>query len=220
MKETFEWIQSWCDHADKNDLPRVLLVGDSITRAYREKVGELLRGKYYVDYIATSYAIDQPIYVNLITAFAKDSDYALIYFNHGLHGLHMTDRVYGEGVEKLLADIGKGKKSRSGNVHARQGKGQREDRLSSDGYSSPQKSGYGENRREKRLRYGRPLRREREHPQRIQAGGRNALRRKGQRAPCGIGCEGDSRSRRKQREKRGLKSPGFAKYYKIISQNA
>ena len=110
MKETFEWIQSWCDHADKNDLPRVLLVGDSITRAYREKVGELLRGKYYVDYIATSYAIDQPIYVNLITAFAKDSDYALIYFNHGLHGLHMTDRVYGEGVEKLLADIGKGKK--------------------------------------------------------------------------------------------------------------
>lgn len=110
MKETFEWIQSWCDHADKNDLPRVLLVGDSIARAYREKVGELLRGKYYVDYIATSYAIDQPIYVNLITAFAKDSDYALIYFNHGLHGLHMTDRVYGEGVEKLLADIGKGKK--------------------------------------------------------------------------------------------------------------
>ena len=74
MKETFEWIQSWCDHADKNDLPRVLLVGDSIVRAYREKVGELLRGKYYVDYIATSYAIDQPIYVNLITAFAKDSD--------------------------------------------------------------------------------------------------------------------------------------------------
>ena len=110
MKETFEWIQSWCDHADKNDLPRVLLVGDSITRAYQEKVRELLRGKYYVDYIATSYAVDQPIYVNLVTAFAKDSDYAAIHFNHGLHGLHMTDKVYGEGVEKLLADIGKGKK--------------------------------------------------------------------------------------------------------------
>lgn len=110
MKETFEWMQSWCDHTEKTDLPRVLLVGDSITRAYQEKVRELLGGKYYVDYISTSYSVDQSIYVDLVTAFAKDSDYAVIHFNHGLHGLHMTDKVYGEGIEKLLADIGKGKK--------------------------------------------------------------------------------------------------------------
>ena len=34
MKERFEWIHSWCDYSEKNDLPRVLLVGDSITNAY------------------------------------------------------------------------------------------------------------------------------------------------------------------------------------------
>ena len=34
MKERFEWVQSWCDEAPSNDLPRVLLIGDSITRQY------------------------------------------------------------------------------------------------------------------------------------------------------------------------------------------
>ena len=110
MKETFEWVQSWCDHTEKTDLPRVLLVGDSITRAYQEKVRKLLDGKFYVDYIATSYSVDQKFYVELVKDFAADSDYAVIHFNHGLHGLHMTDKVYGEGVEKLLAEIGKNRK--------------------------------------------------------------------------------------------------------------
>ncbi len=110
MKETFEWIQTWCDHTEKNDLPRVLLVGDSITRAYQERVREILSGKFYVDYLAASYSIDQPIFVNFVTSFAKDSDYALIHFNHGLHGWHNTDKVYGEGIEKLLADVGKNRK--------------------------------------------------------------------------------------------------------------
>lgn len=110
MKETFEWMQSWCDHTEKTDLPRVLLVGDSITRAYQEKARKLLDGKFYVDYIATSYSVDQKFYVELIKNFAADSDYSVIHFNHGLHGLHMTDKVYGEGVEKLLAEIGKNRK--------------------------------------------------------------------------------------------------------------
>lgn len=110
MKETFEWIQSWCDHTEKNDLPRLLLVGDSITRSYQGKVRELLEGKFYVDYIAASYSVDQKFFVDLVTKFAADSDYAVIHFNHGLHGLHMTDKVYGEGVEKLLAEIGKNRK--------------------------------------------------------------------------------------------------------------
>lgn len=38
MKEQFEWIHSWCDEALRDDLPRVLLVGDSITHNYQETV--------------------------------------------------------------------------------------------------------------------------------------------------------------------------------------
>ena len=102
MKEEFEWIQTWCDRTANKDLPRVLLVGDSITRAYYEYVKDKLEGKCYVDYIAMSYAVDSKVYTGAAAGLAADSDYALIHFNHGLHGWHMTDRVYGEGIEKLL----------------------------------------------------------------------------------------------------------------------
>lgn len=110
MKEEFEWIQTWCDRTDKKDLPRVLFVGDSITRAYYEDVRNKLGGKCYADYVATSYAVDSKIYTDVTAGLAADSDYALIHFNHGLHGMHMTDKVYGEGIEKLLKEIGKNRK--------------------------------------------------------------------------------------------------------------
>ena len=110
MKEEFEWIQTWCDHTDKKDLPRVLFVGDSITRAYYEDVRNKLDGKCYADYVATSYAVDSKIYTDVTAGLAADSDYALIHFNHGLHGMRMTDKVYGEGIEKLLKEIGKNRK--------------------------------------------------------------------------------------------------------------
>ncbi len=107
MKEQYEWIHSWSDEADKADLPRILLVGDSITYFYQEKVREKLRGKYYVDYIATSYAIDTPFYNVLVGGFAKDNNYSIIHFNHGLHGQHMEKETYKQGLETLLNEIKK-----------------------------------------------------------------------------------------------------------------
>ena len=86
QKEWFEWISSWCDASTQNDLPRILLVGDSISRGYQDKVRALLKGVCYVDYISLSYAIDTPIYNTIIEKFAADSNYALVHFNHGLHG--------------------------------------------------------------------------------------------------------------------------------------
>ncbi len=107
MKERYEWIHSWSDEAPRKDLPRVLLVGDSITYFYQEKVREKLRGKYYVDYVATSYAIDTPFYNALVKSFAKDTTYSIIHFNHGLHGIHMEKETYKNGVENLLNGIKK-----------------------------------------------------------------------------------------------------------------
>lgn len=106
-KERKEWMQSWCDDTCENDLPRVLLVGDSITRGYESKVRARLQGVCYVDYVATSYAVDAPIYAKLMKAFVDDSHYALVHFNHGLHGIHMSKRTYKSGVKKLLLKIGK-----------------------------------------------------------------------------------------------------------------
>ncbi len=102
-KERFEWIHSWCDYTERDDLPRVLLIGDSITHGYQAKVRELLAGKYLVDYIATSYSVDSVFYNQLVSAFAADSRYDVIHFNHGLHGSHMTTEVYASGMDALTA---------------------------------------------------------------------------------------------------------------------
>lgn len=102
MKERFEWVQSWCDEAPSNDLPRVLLIGDSITRQYQDRVRGLLRGKCYVDYFSSSYAVDSPIYQTLIKAFVGDSKYAIIHFNNGLNGFHIGKSTYKSRLKKLL----------------------------------------------------------------------------------------------------------------------
>ncbi len=107
MKEQFEWIHSWCDETLQNDLPRVLLVGDSITHNYQEKVRALLKGVCYVDYVATSYAIDTKMYNQIVYNFMADSKYALIHFNHGLHGIHLSKKSYQSRMKKLLSKIDK-----------------------------------------------------------------------------------------------------------------
>ena len=104
-KETFEWIHSWCDYTEKNDLPRVLLVGDSICYGYQEKVRELLKGVAYVDYLSTSYSIDNPLYVNLVKSFYFNSNYDVLHFNHGLHGFHNNITSYKSRVKKLLEKL-------------------------------------------------------------------------------------------------------------------
>ncbi len=106
-KERWEWLRSWCDETNLNDLPRVLLIGDSITEGYQGKVREMLRGICYVDYVATSYAIDSKMYNELIKNYVQDSDYAVIHFNHGLHGFHMSARTYKSRMKKLLPKLEK-----------------------------------------------------------------------------------------------------------------
>jgi lysophospholipase L1-like esterase len=102
QKEQYEWIQSWCDEADKDDKPRVLLIGDSITYGYQAIVRELLKDFCYVDYLATSYAADNKLYSTLVESFAKNSRYFAVHFNHGLHGVQMCPRTYKSKIKNLL----------------------------------------------------------------------------------------------------------------------
>ena len=101
-KETFEWITSWCDHTNNTDLPRVLLIGDSIVRSYEKLVRESLSDVCYVDYISTSYGLDNPIYKSVVGELAKNASYDLILFNFGLHASHINARSYASRYAKMV----------------------------------------------------------------------------------------------------------------------
>ncbi len=102
MKETFEWLRCWSDYAGKSDLPRVLLIGDSINEGYQGFVREMLRGVCYVDYLSCSYAIDSEFYRSVIDEYVKDNTYTLIHWNNGLHGDHVTKASYRDHLCLLL----------------------------------------------------------------------------------------------------------------------
>ncbi len=105
MNEKYEWIHSWVDHADSHDLPRILLIGDSITYGYQEQVRKKFCDIAYVDYLSTSYAVDLRIYGKLVELFAGDKNYDIIHFNHGLHGIHLSKTNYKNKLNKLLKKI-------------------------------------------------------------------------------------------------------------------
>ena len=56
-KEQQEWLRLWCDDTKDALLPRVALIGDSITEQTYQVVKMELEGIAVVDYFATSYSI-------------------------------------------------------------------------------------------------------------------------------------------------------------------
>jgi lysophospholipase L1-like esterase len=104
-KENIEWIRVWCPDTNCENLPRVALVGDSITEGYYKAVKELLSDVAHVDYLATSYSIASDTYKAFVQGFLADSDYKVVHFNYGLHAYGVSDDVYGARCKALLADI-------------------------------------------------------------------------------------------------------------------
>src|ERR1700744_4885305 len=59
-QESIEWCDIWIAHAKEAKLPGVLLIGDSITRAYYPEVEKRLAGKAYVGRLSSSAFISDP----------------------------------------------------------------------------------------------------------------------------------------------------------------
>src|SRR4051794_1498640 len=60
-RESIEWCDIWISHANETNLPRVLLIGDSIARDYYPQVEKRLAGKAFVSRLATSRFISDPV---------------------------------------------------------------------------------------------------------------------------------------------------------------
>ncbi|MBL9133652.1 MAG: hypothetical protein JNG86_20750, partial [Verrucomicrobiaceae bacterium] len=86
-REGTEWCNIWMPNANKHDLPRVLLIGDSLTQGYGPDVEKVLAGKAYVARLATSRCVGDPVLHAELSAVLGAETFDVIHFNNGLHGI-------------------------------------------------------------------------------------------------------------------------------------
>lgn len=103
--EAIEWCDIWQPNQTKSGLPRVLLIGDSITRGYYPVVSKKLQGKAFVDRLATSAFVSDPMLAAQIAMVLDNSHYDIIHFNNGMHGWQHTEEEYRAGFPVLVETI-------------------------------------------------------------------------------------------------------------------
>ena len=108
QRENTEWTDVWFPNSNDHDLPRVALIGDSITRAYFAGVESNLKGKAYCARIATSKAIGDPALPTQLAAFLSEAKFDVVHFNIGMHGWEYSEDEYRRYLPELLAAIRKG----------------------------------------------------------------------------------------------------------------
>jgi len=102
-REKIEWLDIWVVNADLPDFhPRVLLIGDSITKNYYNRVNSLLKGKATIDRLATSKAVCDPSFLAEVELLLSQYDYDVIHFNNGLHGWNYSEQEYEVGMKNFL----------------------------------------------------------------------------------------------------------------------
>lgn len=105
MLEQTEWIRVDWWYANHTDKPRVLLVGDSISVGYGERVHVLLRDRFDVGRLATSKCVDNPSFFKELDYVLSEFPYEIIHFNNGLHGWTCSEENFGVMYAKAVDHI-------------------------------------------------------------------------------------------------------------------
>jgi hypothetical protein len=105
VREAIEWCDIWISHANKTNLPRVLLIGDSITRDYYSEVEKRLAGKAYVGRLSSAAFVVDPALRQQIQMVLSQYQFDVIHFNNGMHGWHYSEADYGQALPALIATI-------------------------------------------------------------------------------------------------------------------
>lgn len=108
VRETIEWLDVWVPGNGVPDQPRVLLIGDSITRAYYKTVEEKLKGKAIVCRLTTSKSLGDPALLDEVRLVLGQAKFDVIHFNNGMHGWGYTEDEYASALPDLVAVLRKG----------------------------------------------------------------------------------------------------------------
>lgn len=106
-REGIEWCDIWIPAAPQTDKPRVLLIGDSITKGYYNSVSKHLEGQAYCARFATSACVADPAFLVQLQSMFTQYEYDVIHFNNGLHGIGYTEEEYRDGYVAALKYIRK-----------------------------------------------------------------------------------------------------------------
>ena len=104
-REAIEWCDIWISHANETNLPRVLLIGDSIARDYYPEVEKRLAGKAFVARLATSRFVADPVLLKEIDLVLDGTKFDVIHFNNGMHGWQHSEEAYRKAFPKLIKTI-------------------------------------------------------------------------------------------------------------------
>jgi len=104
-REFIEWCDIWISHANETNLPRVLLIGDSIARDYYPEVEKQLAGKAFVARLATSRFVADPILLKEIGLVLSEAPFDIILFNNGMHGWQHSEDEYQKAFPRLVKTI-------------------------------------------------------------------------------------------------------------------
>jgi hypothetical protein len=105
--EKTEWSDIWLADANQKDLPRVLMIGDSIAQGYFRDVEKDLTGKAYCSKYATSKFLGNPDYLDELKLILKRYRFSVIHVNNGLHGWTYTEEQYRQALPKLMDTLKK-----------------------------------------------------------------------------------------------------------------
>ena len=97
-QENTIWCNLWWDNVSDERVPRVLLIGDSVTNGYTKVVRELLSGRASVDHVTSSRCIADPSFRKEVAYAMESYDHEVVHFNNGLHGVDLSDDQYAAGL--------------------------------------------------------------------------------------------------------------------------
>jgi hypothetical protein len=101
ISEDIEWSQMWMVSVNKNDLPRVLIIGDSHVERYYPEVAAKLNGRAYCSKFTTSRSLGDPSLMEQLRCLFFSFKFDIISFNNGLHGAAYTDEQYSQYIPEV-----------------------------------------------------------------------------------------------------------------------
>ncbi|MCW3062363.1 MAG: hypothetical protein JWQ02_4184 [Capsulimonas sp.] len=106
-REGIEWSDIWITDGGETNLPRVLLIGDSITRMYYPQVADKLSGKASVSRLSTSKSVGDDMLLKEVALVLQEYHWDVIHFNNGLHGWDYSEDEFRRAYPKFIATIQK-----------------------------------------------------------------------------------------------------------------